>query len=57
MSEAWGVISIKANPELVAKFDYDEVSEIIAPPNALLELTGYTVDGEAFSGGSTVTVR
>ena len=42
---------------LVAKFDQAAVKAIVAPPEAMLELTGLKTDGEAFSGSEVVEVR
>ena len=41
---------------LVAKFNLDEVKNIIAPPNAELTLTGTTKAGVAFEGSDIVKV-
>ena len=42
---------------LVAKFDQADIKAKVAPPEALLELTGLKTDGEAFSGSEAVEVR
>ena len=42
---------------LVAKFDQANIKAIVAPPEALLELTGLTTSGEAFSGSEVVEVK
>jgi len=42
---------------LVAKFNQSDIKAIVAPPEALLELTGLMSDGEAFSGSEVVEVR
>ena len=51
---AWTQADNRGN--LVAKFDRDEVENIVAPPTALLTLTGLTIQGESFSGSSIVRV-
>ncbi len=45
-----------AHGNLVAKFNKPEIDAIIAPPGALLTLTGATTDGVLFSGADEVTV-
>jgi hypothetical protein len=52
---AWTKADAKGN--LVAKFHYAKVEEIVEPPQALLTLTGATKDGILFSGSDTVAVR
>jgi hypothetical protein len=42
---------------LVAKFTQTDIKAIVAPPEALLELTGLKTDGEAFAGSEVVAVR
>ena len=42
---------------LVAKFTQTDIKAIVAPPEALLELTGLKTNGEAFSGSEVVEVR
>jgi len=42
--------------QVVAVFDEADVKSIVAPPGAVLTLTGYYVDGEPFSGSDTVQV-
>ena len=42
---------------LVARFDEDAVKAIVAPPSALLTLTGERIDGTLFSGSDRVRVR
>lgn len=41
---------------LVAYFHEEEVEVIVAPPSAVLTLTGETKDGAAFSGSDSVQV-
>lgn len=43
--------------QLVAKFNQSDVKEIVAPPSATLELSGYTKSGESFSGTDTIAVK
>ena len=52
---AWTKADAKGN--LVAKFHYSKVEEIVEPPQAILTLTGVTKDGILFSGSDTVAVR
>lgn len=42
---------------LVAKFIQTDIKAIVAPPEALLELSGLTVDGDEFAGSEVVEVR
>ena len=42
--------------DLVAKFDFEKIADVITPPSATLTLTGLADDGY-FSGTETVTVR
>ncbi len=42
---------------LVAKFSLTELKGLVAPPSAILTLTGSTKDGEMFAGSDTVVVR
>jgi hypothetical protein len=42
---------------LVAKFTQADIKAIVAPPEAILELSGLTTDGEPFTGSDTVVVR
>jgi hypothetical protein len=42
--------------ELVAKFALDSIKSIVAPPDALLTLTGVCRDGTAFTGSAVVPV-
>ena len=42
---------------LVAKFTLADIKEIVAPPTAILTLSGATKDGEPFSGSDTVKVK
>jgi hypothetical protein len=51
---AWTLADNKGN--LVAKFVRDDVENIISPPDALLSLTGMTIEGENFSGSDVVRV-
>ena len=46
-----------ARGQLVAKFNQDDVKNIVAPPSATLELSGYTKSGESFSGTDTIVVK
>lgn len=41
---------------LVAFFPEEEVKAIVAPPSAVLTLSGFTVEDEEFAGSDTVTV-
>lgn len=41
---------------LVAKFHQEEIEAIVAPPEATVVLTGFTKDGDPFSGADTVRV-
>jgi hypothetical protein len=41
----------------VAKFAQSDMKAIVTPPDAVLELTGSTSDGDAFSGSEVVEVR
>ena len=43
--------------QLVAKFNQSDVKNIVAPPSAELELSGYTKTGESFSGSDTIVVK
>ncbi len=43
--------------ELVAKFSRQAVEAIVAPPSAILELTGAKKDGGLFAGSDEVVVR
>jgi hypothetical protein len=52
---AWTKADARGN--LVAKFHQADIKAIVAPPEALLELTGCTVDGLSFRGSDTVDVR
>ena len=52
---AWTKSDAKGN--LVAKFDFTKVENIVNPPQATLTLTGSTNDGVSFSGSDTVAVR
>jgi hypothetical protein len=45
-----------ANGDLVAKFELDDVKDIVAPPEATFVLEGTTRDGTPFSGSDTVRV-
>jgi len=51
---AWTLADNKGN--LVAKFVRDDVENIVSPPDALLSLTGMTIEGEYFSGSDVVRV-
>jgi len=51
---AWTLADNKGN--LVAKFVRDDVENIVSPPDALLSLTGMTIEGENFSGSDVVRV-
>jgi len=51
---AWTLADNKGN--LVAKFVRDDIENIITPPDALLTLTGVTIEGEYFSGSDVVRV-
>lgn len=42
---------------LVAKFTQADIKAIVAPPEALLELTGLKTDGDAFSGSEVVEIK
>ncbi len=42
---------------LVAKFSLGQVKELVAPPSAVLTLSGLLNDGAAFSGSATVGVK
>lgn len=42
--------------DLMAHFIEDAANAIVAPPSAVLTLSGSTVDGETFSGSDTVKV-
>lgn len=54
-----GVAWVKADARgnLVAKFRFGEIEEIVAPPTATLVLEGATKDGVPFRGTDVVTVR
>jgi hypothetical protein len=52
---AWTKADAQVN--LVAKFPIAKVKDIVAPPQATLELTGVTKDGTAFAGQDTIAVR
>ena len=41
---------------LVAKFDIDQVKEILEVPGVVLRLDGYTKDGDAFTGTALIDV-
>lgn len=43
--------------QLVVKFARADVQDIVAPPEALLTLTGLTVSGEPFSGSEMIRVE
>ena len=43
--------------QLVAKFNQSDVKNIVAPPSAELELSGYPKSGESFSGSDTIVVK
>jgi hypothetical protein len=43
--------------QLVAKFDLNAVKDIVAPPSAVLTLTGTTKDGAPFAGSDTIGVK
>jgi len=53
-----GPVLIKADNRgnLVAKFDQGAIEAIVAPPEATLNLSGITLDGEAFYGFDSVRV-
>jgi len=46
-----------ARGQLVAKFNQDDVKNIVAPPSATLELSGTTKEGQSFSGTDTIAVK
>jgi len=46
-----------ARGQLVAKFNQDDVKEIVAPPSVELVLSGLTTDGTSFSGMDTIVVK
>jgi hypothetical protein len=52
---AWTKADARGN--LVAKFNQDDVKNIVAPPSATLELSGTTRDGQSFSGTDTIVVK
>lgn len=43
--------------DLVAKFHQSEIENIVAPPQAVLTLTGNLITGEALSGSDTIAVK
>jgi len=43
--------------DLVAKFDFDDVTASITTPSVTFTLTGLTKTGDAFEGSATVRVR
>lgn len=53
---AVAVTKADACGDLVAKFRRPEIEAIVAPPEAILLLTGMTKQGEPFAGGDTVVV-
>jgi hypothetical protein len=53
---AVAVTKADARGDLVAKFRRPEIEAIVAPPEAILLLTGATKLGEAFAGDDTVVV-
>ncbi len=52
---AWTKADAKGN--LVAKFNQYEIKPIVAPPEATLELRGYTKAGVSFAGSDTIAIR
>ncbi len=52
---AWTKSDLRGN--LVAKFVQADIKAIIAPPEATLELPGFTDGGEPFTGSDTVAVK
>ena len=55
ISVAWTKADTKGN--LVAKFNFNKIENIVTPPNAILTLRGLTKDGIPFAGSDTVIVR
>ncbi len=52
---AWTKADARGN--LVAKFNQDDVKDIVAPPSVALELSGTTTDGTSFSGTDTIVIK
>ena len=55
ISVAWTKADAKGN--LVAKFNFNKIENIVAPPKAILTLRGFTKDSIPFAGSDTVVVR
>jgi hypothetical protein len=55
LAVSWTKADARGN--LVAKFDIDEVKAMVAPGEAVFELTGVTTAGVSFSGTDSVPVR
>jgi hypothetical protein len=51
------LVKSDARGNLVAKFDLATVKARVSPPSATFTLTGYTLDGDAFTGTDTVVVK
>ena len=51
------IIKSDARGYLVAKFNSEQVKDIVDVPDATLTLTGATADGVEFSGTDTIAVR
>jgi len=52
---AWTKADARGN--LVAKFNQDDVKDIVAPPSVALELSGTTTDGTSFSGTDMIVIK
>jgi len=52
---AWTKADARGN--LVAKFNQDDVKDIVAPPSFALELSGTTTDGTNFSGTDMIVIK
>ena len=51
------IVTCDARGYLVAKFDFDDIKAIVAPPEAVLGLSGLTIDGALFAGVDVVPVK